>query len=345
MSSMPSASMPSGARRQCRPTAEINSVQRRAASSASGAEERDEFVQDRAHMVHAPVVLHVPVIDLRVEGQEAGQGERRGVTVRHTEVGGHGIGGGVGGSCTCDVDRLTGQIGRLQQRLAIAAIRPMNSTVQGGQKQLNRLSTEPARGLGGSHRPERLHRLAERVQAAGGHHRRRQGLEQVRIQHGDPRLHGVVGQGVLGLVDVDHREVRRLRARAAGGGDGHQGQGGRRQHAPAQHEVLELAVVYREDGDQLGHVQGAATAHRHDQVGAHVQGQLPALYGVDQLGVVVELPEATMRHAGQLFIEQRLRTRTGVGTLAADHQYGAGARLGAIPAQGARRATGYRCGF
>ena len=113
------------------------------------------------------------------------------------------------GSGLRDVDRLAGGIcGKKHSGVAVFSIGQI--AVHIPQNKLDRLFAEPAAFLGAVDGPERFQRVAERV-----HHRaflliRRKRFQHARIQQDGFRDDAFAGDGLLGVVVIDHGVAGRL---------------------------------------------------------------------------------------------------------------------------------------
>ncbi len=140
--------------------------------------------------------------------------------------------------------------------------------------------------------------MGQRVNAAARRDPSRLGKGQRGIEQGDARggFRIAAGHLLMGLLVGDESEGLAFAARAAGGGDGDQGQHGAR--GPADTPViLHLAAVGEDEVAALGGVHAAAAAQADDGVNGSAAGDLDAALHAPSRGVLLDLLKAGHLHA------------------------------------------------
>ncbi len=141
--------------------------------------------------------------------------------------------------------------------------------------------------------------MSQGVNAAASRDPRRLGKGQRGVEQGDARggFRVAAGHLLMGLLVGDEGKGLAFAARAAGGGDGEQGQHGARGPADAP-VILHLAAVGENEVAALGGVHAAAAAQADDGVDGGAASDLDAALHAPGRGVLLDLLKARHLHAG-----------------------------------------------
>ena len=140
--------------------------------------------------------------------------------------------------------------------------------------------------------------MSQGVNAAASRDPRGLGKGKRGIKQGDARCRFRVATGhlLMGLLVGDKGKGLAFAARAAGGGDGEQGQHGAR-CPPDTPVILHLAAVGEDEVAALGGVHAAAAAQADDSVDGGAAGNLDATLHASGRGVLLGLLKASHLHA------------------------------------------------